>query len=388
MNISVIIPTLGFPETVKKLFLSLENQILAPSEIIIIDSSGDDEIFKLVTNFQPQLLIKYFKVDNFFPGAARNFGIKNSTGEVIAILDSKTIPAKDWLSKSMDIILNKGYDISYGSTCYIAHTAFQKILQACLYGKKPVETSPGSVFLRAKLSQIGFFLEGTRTADDLEWRESMKRNKIKSFTHKKCMQSYENISTNFLQEMKRSFIYQMHAANLEVQLRARTVILGASLVLLTLLIPQWNQFAGGIFFIPNITKSFFYFLSVFGIMLLVVSRNLPQSERNIRFKILIAPIFILLTYFVYQWNEVVANWVEESIYYIPHITKTYILLLIFLDVVYRGIYIPITKGISFKYIFPAYWIVIGMIGALLDIAKIPGYLLGALSSLVRLGRLK
>ena len=100
----------------------------------------------------------------------------------------------------------------------------------------------------------------------------------------------------------------------------------------------------------------------------------------------IAPIFFLLTYFVYQWNEVIANWVEESIYFIPHITKAYIFLLIFMGIVFRGIYMPIRKGISYNYIFPVYWLVVGSIGALLDIVKIPGYLLGALASLIRLTR--
>lgn len=386
MRISVIIPTLGFPETVKKLFLSLESQILSPSEIIIIDSSSEDEIHKLVTNFQSQLPIKYFKVENFFPGTARNFGIKKSTGDAIAILDSKTIPTKDWLSKSMDILVNKGYDISFGSTCYVAQTFFQKILQACLYGKDPVETTPGSVFLRSQLPIVGLFIEGTRTADDLVWRERIKKNNLKSFTHKKYTQTYNNISTNLLQEIKRQFIYQIHAAKLEVQLKVRTVILGVGLFLLTLLIPQWNYYFGGVFFIPNITKSFFYFLSIVSICTLIFSQNSSKSENTIRLKILFAPIFFLLTYFIYKWNEVIANWVEESIFYIPHITKAYIFLLIFMGIVFRGIYVPIRKGISYNYIFPSHWLVIGLIGTLLDIVKIPGYLLGALSSLIRLAR--
>jgi len=386
MQISVIIPTLGFRSTVKKLFLSLEDQILAPSEIIIIDSSHGDEIYKLVTNFQSQLPIKYFKVEDFFPGNARNFGIKKSIGDAIAILDSKTIPTKDWLSESMDILVNKGYDVSFGSTCYLAQTSFQKILQACLYGKDPVETTPGSVFLRHQLPRIGLFIEGTRTADDLEWRERINKNNLKSFTHKKYTQTYSNISTNLIQEMKRSFIYQVHSAKLEVQLKARIFILGVGLFLLTLLIPQWNYYFGGILFIPNITKSFFYFLSLFATVILIASQNAYKSDRSIRLKILIAPIFFLLTYFVYQWNEVIANWVEESIYFIPHITKAYIFLLIFMGIVFRGIYMPIRKGISYNYIFPVYWLVVGSIGALLDIVKIPGYLLGALASLIRLTR--
>ena len=342
----------------------------------------------IVEDFSNRLPIKYFSVENFFPGTARNFGMRKSLGDVIAILDSKTIPIKEWLQQSIDILLKNGYEIVFGSTCYIASTPFQRILQANMYGKQPVETTPGSVFFRSNLSRIGFFIEGTRTADDLEWRERINRNNIKSYTHAKCMQTYSNISTNFFQEAKRSFIYQMHSAKLDVQLKARTVILGTCLLLLTLLIPQWNQYFSSIIFIPNITKSFFYFLSMFSIITLIFSHNLTKSDKSMRAKVLLVPTFFLLTYFVYTWNDVVANWVEDSIYFIPHITKIYILFLVFLCVLYRGILNPLKKGILPSYIFPVYWLVIGFIGMLLDIVKIPGYLLGALTSLLRMLRFK
>jgi hypothetical protein len=345
LNISLIIP---FREE-ESLIYFLEMIKLwdsYPAEIIIVYSS-------LMKPSNPDDFVHFCKNNNIifnllhrpqcFPGEARNIGVAKSQFPNIAFLDSKTIPVEDWLSESLDV-LNKGYAISFGSTCYIAETSFQKILQACLYGKKPVETTPGSVFLRSQLSRVGLFIEGTRTADDLEWRERINNNNLKSFTHKKYTQTYNNISTNLLQEIKRQFIYQIHAAKLEVQLKARIVILGVGLFFLTLLIPQWNYYFGGVLFIPNITKSFFYFLSVFATIILIASQNLHQSDRNIRLKILIAPIFFLLTFFVYQWNEVIANWVEESIYYIPHITKAYIFLLIFMAFVFRGIYMPIRKG--------------------------------------------
>ena len=72
---------------------------------------------------------------------------------------------------------------------------------------------------------------------------------------------------------------------------------------------------------------------------------------------------------------------------IRNITKIYIFSLIALGILFRGIYTPISKGISYNYIFPLHWVIIGLTGVMLDVVKIPGYLLGALASLIRLSRL-
>ena len=47
MNISIIIPTLSFPETVHKLFLAILDQSVSPAEIAIVDSSPEKEILEL-----------------------------------------------------------------------------------------------------------------------------------------------------------------------------------------------------------------------------------------------------------------------------------------------------------------------------------------------------
>ena len=389
MNISIIIPTLSFPETVHKLFLAILDQSVSPTEIIIVDSSPKKEILELCNNLSSRLPIKYFKVNYLLPGEARNFGIKASTGDVIAILDSKTIPIKNWLATGCGAIQNKQCDVFFGSTCYVARTSFQKILQACIYGINPVETTPGSIFLKSNIADIGYFIEGTRTADDLEWRDRIKKKKFISISPSECFQHYENISLNIFQEVKRAFIYQLHTAKLDVQIRTRVVILGIGVSLLTLLIPQWNQLVGwedSEFYIPNITKSFFYFLSLIALIVLAFSKNFSISERNIWAKVFFVPLFLLLAYFVLQWNEVMALWVESSIFYVPHITKIYLGSLIFFGIVYRGIYNPLKNGISIQYLFPLYWIWVGMVGFIIDLSRVPGYLIGALASILRIGK--
>ena len=93
--------------------------------------------------------------------------------------------------------------------------------------------------------------------------------------------------------------------------------------------------------------------------------------------------FILISYSVYNWNAAIANWVESAFLYIPHITKIYILSLLLLSITYRGIYMPLKRNVSKSYLFPVQWIAVGFLGLLLDIAKAPGFLLGAFVSIFR-----
>ena len=145
-------------------------------------------------DYEDSLPLKYFKVDSLFPGEARNFGIRQSNGDLIAILDSKTIPQKIGLKKELEKSINQNFDIVFGSTAYIAHTKVQRIIQACTYGKNPVETTPGSILPRHVFEQIGDFIEGTRTGDDLEWRNRAKHCGLSFYSPSESLQTYENIS--------------------------------------------------------------------------------------------------------------------------------------------------------------------------------------------------
>ena len=82
-----------------------------------------------------------------------------------------------------------------------------------------------------------------------------------------------------------------------------------------------------------------------------------------------------------NWNDRIAEWATTSVYYIPHITKIYLITIIIVFYFIRGIYLPIKRKVLFKDIFPFRWILIGFVGISLDIMKAPGYLLGAIFSL-------
>jgi glycosyltransferase involved in cell wall biosynthesis len=385
--ISIVLPAHNFLNSTKNVLDALSKQSLKPCEVIVIDSSPSDDIQTLVKSYDIDLNLIYIKVQKAYPGEARNIGVSKSNGRYIAFLDSKTIPKPDWISNAMQKIHEENLDLEFGSTNYLASSKLQKIFQASIYGKKPVETTPGTIITVDAMKQIGNFIEGVRASDDLEWRNRIKASNLKYSSPMTGVLSYSEISKNLWSETKRHFIYQFHSALTEVQINTKIFVLGVSLLLISLIIPHWNGIVGwkdSIFYIPHITRGFFYIFSIFSIIVLFSSKFL--KFRTTLSKVIAAIMAILLLNFATQWNEVMADWADESFLYIPHITKFYIFGLIFLAFVYRAIISPIRGGFTILDLIPVNWLVYGVVGLILDLAKIPGYFFGAVVALYRFFR--
>ena len=129
---------------------------------------------------------------------------------------------------------------------------------------------------------------------------------------------------------------------------------------------------------------YFYFLSLFSAGILILYRQFSEPAKRVWLKIIMTAMFLLSSYLVLKWNAAMANWVEESIYYFPHITKIFLASLLLLGILYRGLYCPLTRGIHTSYLFPIRWLLVGIVGFIIDIAKMPGYFIGAILGLYRI----
>ena len=91
---------------------------------------------------------------------------------------------------------------------------------------------------------------------------------------------------------------------------------------------------------------------------------------------LIALIFITLA--VLNWNAVIANWMEDAVLYVPHITKIYVVGILLASVLFRGFFLPLKRKVKPSYLFPVRWIQVGLLGLSLDLVKAPWYVVGSL----------
>ena len=383
MEISVIVPTKDLSDCVDQMLDALSKQTKLPAEVIIIDSSKDDSVEGLLGNYKSILNFQYHKCEeSLFPGEARNKGLELCKFATIAFLDSKTVPNRNWLEENM-LALQQNQEIIFGSTLYTAKTRWQKIFRSSIYGKNPVETLPGSILSLSNAKKIGKFSEGIRAGEDEEWRNRAKEYLRSWAQSSRPYLTYSSISTSFHQELYRNFIYQLHGARTDAQRNSKMFVFGVFITLLTLLTPSWNLLIGykiNVLFIPNITKIYLFIVISTIALLFLFHRKKMQAGIT---KFLVTIMMISGFYLVYRWNGAITSSMD-SILYFPHITKIYLLFLVFAGFIFRGIVSPLKKGTKLKEIMPVKWIIIGITCFIIDLAKVPGYIIGAILSIIKI----
>jgi len=175
MQISVVIPTYNRYEFLKRALKSVYNQTFLPSEVIVIDDGSSDNTKQILKDFPN---IKYFYQKNSGVSSARNLGIKNSTYEWIAFLDSDDEWDKDKLKFQVEFHkINTNTLMSYTDEKWIRDDKevkvpkkfkkyggdiFVECLSHCI-------TAPSSTMLNRKLlADIGMFDEGLEVCEDYD----------------------------------------------------------------------------------------------------------------------------------------------------------------------------------------------------------------------------
>ena len=385
-KISVIIPSHDSCEFIEDTLISLDNQILKPNEIIIIDEDKNNRLKKIIDKKFNYLNIVFIRNNlKLHPGNNRNAGVAIAKNEIIAFLDIKTIPEKNWLSEGWKKLTNENYEVVFGLTKYISNSYFQKILLYSSYGNICYKTVPGTILLKKKFIDIGNFIENVRSGEDQEWKQRVKFKKTKYFIPKKHSLTYSHLPNNILFLIQKYFLYSIDTAFVEVQKKIKYTYLLIMLILSAIIVPKWNLFLPNwdknILYIPNITKIYIILLITIYLLYVffAVAINYKKNKSNFVFFNLFTYFLLIITFLsAFYWNHLIAKWLETSILYIPHITKIYLITLGLISIFYRGIISPYLKKVPMKSIMPFNWIVVGCLGLLLDITKAPAYSIGGL----------
>ena len=101
--VSVIIPTYKSWDSLQKCLEALSNQTYSQDYEIIVVNNDKGEV--------PTILFKYSNVffsKELMPGsyAARNKGILEAKGDIIAFTDADCIPRKDWLKNGVELLIS------------------------------------------------------------------------------------------------------------------------------------------------------------------------------------------------------------------------------------------------------------------------------------------
>ena len=102
-NISVIIPTLNAGTMIDDLLSALKRQTITPAEIIVVDSSSDDDTQAIVRTKHPEVRLLVIDRKDFNHGGTRDYVLRKSSGEFVCFLTQDALPKNNefFLDKDM-----------------------------------------------------------------------------------------------------------------------------------------------------------------------------------------------------------------------------------------------------------------------------------------------
>lgn len=109
--VSVVIPVYNGEQHIAETLRSVEAQDYRPLDIVVVDDGSIDETAGIVQSFPD---VRYFRQENQGNGLARNRGLKEAKGEIIAMLDADDLWEPDKLTRQVGYLLDNpqtGYAI-------------------------------------------------------------------------------------------------------------------------------------------------------------------------------------------------------------------------------------------------------------------------------------
>ena len=173
-DVTVIIPAFNAAKWILKALASIENQILKPSSIIIVDDGSTDETRKIIESYTSEITTTLIAQKNKGPAAARNLGVKSATTKYVAFLDAddewelnkletqfKSIDEKSFSTSNCFLIDDNSKLISR----HINDFDYSEIFPSIFLGKISMLT-PGLLIPRDAFIKVGGFDETQRYKED------------------------------------------------------------------------------------------------------------------------------------------------------------------------------------------------------------------------------
>jgi GT2 family glycosyltransferase len=178
LSISVVIPTHGRPELLRRCLGTLVSQVYPADrfEIVVVEDGGPGPaecVVRELRDRHPGASMRYLAVEQGGPGAARNAGLRLAGRDVVAFTDDDTIPDRHWLLEGARA-LSAGADAVSGRTV-VPLSGRPTDAEANVQGLERATFATCNVFVkRAWLDRVGGFDPGFRRAyredSDLEFR--------------------------------------------------------------------------------------------------------------------------------------------------------------------------------------------------------------------------
>jgi glycosyltransferase involved in cell wall biosynthesis len=179
--VSVIVPAFNAASFIKSALESVLAQTYSQVEVIVVDDGSTDATPSIVRELGDR--VRYVHQPNAGPAAARNTGIRNSTGELLAFLDADDVWRLDKLEKQVALISrNPDLGLVYSSLeeidshgvsrGYLKAKLRGMVLSEVLLGKGGAGMGSTGLIPRSVAERVGNFDERLPPCEDTDllWR--------------------------------------------------------------------------------------------------------------------------------------------------------------------------------------------------------------------------
>lgn len=165
---SIVIPAFNEEKYIEQCLFSLKRQTYPKDkyEIIVVDNGSSDNTVEISKNYADQVML----LPDGNVGTVRNYGFKNSSGEVVIFIDSDCVTDETWLERAIqmyssapDTVLGGIYvcreNPNWVEKYWFLETGKDRVLESSLLG--------GCIIIsRKNFDQVGGFREEMSSGED------------------------------------------------------------------------------------------------------------------------------------------------------------------------------------------------------------------------------
>jgi len=175
--ISIIVPVFNAENSIELLCDSISNLDYPKDkiEVVFINNNSQDNTETKIKSYANFILLNENKIQGSY--AARNKGIINSTGEILAFTDSDCIVSKDWLAEGINEISHSNADLVAGNVEFTFNKKSPSEIYDSLVNmqnelnvrdRKVGKTA--NLFVKKKVfDEIGLFDSSLKSGGDVAW---------------------------------------------------------------------------------------------------------------------------------------------------------------------------------------------------------------------------
>jgi len=212
-KISVVIPAYNEQTTIIGLLDDIKNGTLLPYEIIVVDAGSTDDTAMLVATWainNKDINLKLVRSEGTtYPGRARNLGVAEASGALIAFIDCGLIPNRTWLEDLVRPTKTENAEVVWCKCMPKCDTLWEEAF-ASIVEPKSTDASrrvvANSCITKELFNRIGGFREDLRAAEDLLYKRTIASQEVQE-SFSEALTWYTGYPTSYAKALKKWMLY-------------------------------------------------------------------------------------------------------------------------------------------------------------------------------------